>query len=111
MLSFRLPTACWSRSKPVLPRWSSPVVRCATTKSSRPPTITASRWCLPGRGTSAIECESLINLGRIGDDPFHGLALAREPIDAPLVPFVVPDDDVPACPVLVRERHHDRRFS
>src|SRR5262245_11186754 len=72
--------------------------------------ITASPWCSPARVTSGIEAGSFVDLGCVGDDPFHRLAFAGKPVHAAFVPFVVPDDDMPSRPLLVRQRHHDWRF-
>src|SRR5262249_32725283 len=44
--------ASWWRLRPEQPPLSSPAARCETTRSSRPPTPTTSRWCLPEQGIS-----------------------------------------------------------
>jgi hypothetical protein len=52
----------------------------------------------------------LIDLFGIGHDPIHGLLLGGEAVDAALMAFVIPDDDVPAGALLVGKGQHHRLF-
>ena len=54
-LSFPSPTDCSRRRRRARPRSSSPAARCATMKSSPPPTRRASRWSSPACAISGIE--------------------------------------------------------
>src|SRR5579871_2234353 len=58
-------TACWLASRLARPRSSRPAARCATTRSSRRRTRTASPWSLPACGTSGIKDPSLSTFGTI----------------------------------------------
>lgn len=43
----------------------------------------------------------LIDFLGVGHDPIHGFLLAGKTVDAALMAFVIPDDDVPAGALLV----------
>jgi hypothetical protein len=52
----------------------------------------------------------LIDLFGVGHDPIHGLLFGGKTVDAALVAFVIPDDDVPAGAFLVGKGQHDWLF-
>jgi hypothetical protein len=52
----------------------------------------------------------LIDLLGVGHDPIHGLLLGGKAVDAALVAFVIPDDDVPAGTLFVGKGQHHRLF-
>ena len=54
MRFFRSPTACLPPPKRARRQSFNRADRCATTRSSRPPTAPASRWCLPGSALPAL---------------------------------------------------------
>jgi hypothetical protein len=52
----------------------------------------------------------LIDLIGVGHDPIHGLLFGGEAVDAALVAFVIPDDDVPAGALFVGKGQHHGLF-
>src|ERR1700686_3522041 len=52
----------------------------------------------------------LLDLLGVGHDPIAGLLFGGETVDAALVAFVIPDDDVPAGALLVGKGQHHRLF-
>jgi hypothetical protein len=52
----------------------------------------------------------LIDLFGVGHDPIDGLLFGGKTVDAALVAFVIPDDDVPTGALLVGKGQHHRLF-
>ena len=77
----------------------------------RPPQVASPKsQALIGAALFELTRYLLIDLFGVSDDPLHGLLFGGKTVDAALVTFMIPNDDVPAGALLVGKGQHHGLF-